>query len=106
MKKYIFSKEFTEFPGPRYERLGPYSGESFRKKVLIPIIESGEKVVIDLDGVIGFGSSFLEEAFGGMVREGFERTDVMRVVDNIVCKDDPSLIQEIKNYVVIAYKEA
>ena len=31
-------------------------------------MELGTRVVVKIDGVRGFGSSFLEEAFGGLVR--------------------------------------
>ena len=63
------AKHFTKLPGLRYVRLGPFSGEEFRKKFLEEPLRSGKSVVVELDGVRGYGSSFLEEAFGGVVRE-------------------------------------
>lgn len=63
------AKQFTKLPGLRYIRLGPFSGEEFRQKFLIPPLKQGKTVIVELDGVRGYGSSFLEEAFGGSVRE-------------------------------------
>lgn len=64
--------KFGRYPGGRYEDDGPFSGEEFRKSILVPaLIEAqgtGGKLVVDIDGVIGFAASFLEEAFGGLVR--------------------------------------
>ena len=63
------AKQFTKMPGGRYIRLGPFSGELFRTSYLIEPLRAGKTVVVELDGVRGYGSSFLEEAFGGAVRE-------------------------------------
>jgi hypothetical protein len=63
------AKQFSKLPGGRYVRLGPYSGEEFRTRFLIEPLRQGKTVVVELDGVRGYGSSFLEEAFGGVVRE-------------------------------------
>ena len=64
-------KDFNEFPGARYEADGPGSGEEFRK-ILIEHLQARHTLVIELDDAIGYGSSFLEEAFGGLVHtEGF-----------------------------------
>jgi hypothetical protein len=38
---------------------------------------SGHRLTVDLDGAVGYASSFLEEAFGGLVRErGFSSQEV------------------------------
>lgn len=63
------ARQFTRMPGGRYIRLGPFSGEQFRKDFLIPPLKQGKTVLVELDGVRGYGSNFLEEAFGGAVRE-------------------------------------
>jgi len=72
--------DFTRHPGPRYENDGPYSGEAFRKRILVPALEqairSGDKVTVWLDDVAGYGSSFLEEAFGGLIRTGFSKAQL------------------------------
>ena len=61
-------RQFSEYPGGRYRHISEFSGEEFRETVLEPALKSGGSVVVDLDGVVGYGSSFLEEVFGGIVR--------------------------------------
>lgn len=63
------AKQFSILPGFRYIRFGPNSGEEFRLKFLVEPLRQGMTVIVELDGVRGYGSSFLEEAFGGVVRE-------------------------------------
>lgn len=60
---------FSATPGGRYREEGQWSGEEFRDDVLVPLLEAGHDVVVDLDGPLGFTSSFLEEVFGGLVRK-------------------------------------
>lgn len=64
------AKQFSDTPGGRFISDGKFSGEQFRKELLLPAIETGENVVIDLEGVLGLPPSFLEEAFGGLIRSG------------------------------------
>ncbi|WP_417507706.1 STAS-like domain-containing protein [Marinomonas gallaica] len=96
----LYVKDFTKFPGARYKSLGPYSGEEFRDEKLIPAInQQGKKLVINLDGVFGYGSSFLEEIFGGCIRKGVEPEVMIAIVNNIISNDDEDLIEEIREYV-------
>ncbi len=99
--------EFTEFPGPRYESLGPFSGERFRDEVILKTLEKHDisEIQIDLDDTAGYGSSFLEEAFGGLVRKGIPYKDVLSLSKRIISVQDTSLIEEIKEYVSDAGKE-
>lgn len=99
--------DFSEFPGPRYRKLGPNSGEDFRETVLAPaIMQQGGDITIDLDGTAGYGSSFLDEAFGGLVRTGQATPSQARQIsENLKCKDDPSYILEIRDYIEDAIKD-
>ena len=63
------SDTFTRFPGGRFRTDGPGNGQAFREDILVPALKANAQVVVDLDGVAGFPASFLEEAFGGLVRE-------------------------------------
>lgn len=68
--KLSVAKDFSEFPAGRHPDDGPYSGERFREEFLAPNLKPNQPILeIDLDGTMGYGSSFLEEAFGGLVRE-------------------------------------
>jgi len=102
--KIIKIKDFAEFPGPRYRKLGPCSGEEFRDSVLEPAIrESGVDIQIDLDGAFGYGSSFLEEAFGGLVRlKIINAAQAKELSTHIKSDDDPTLAEEVKSYLTDA----
>ena len=63
------ARDFSEVPGPRYRRQGDGSGERFRDVYLWPALQKNSFVHIELDGVEGYSASFLEEAFGGLIRE-------------------------------------
>ncbi|EGH99459.1 STAS-like domain-containing protein [Pseudomonas syringae] len=65
------AKDFTKMPCVRMRGDGKKSGEEFRDDILLPALRTNRKVTVDLDGVLTLGSSFLEEAFGGLVREGY-----------------------------------
>ncbi|WP_272677190.1 STAS-like domain-containing protein [Providencia sp. PROV160] len=62
--------DFTKFPLGRYEGDSSSSGEVFRKNWLLPALnKNDENIVVYLDGAkVAIGSSFLEEAFGGLIR--------------------------------------
>ena len=68
------AKEFATCPAGRDVRDGPHNGTRFRERLLLPrYLEAREKnagLNIHFEGVTSFGSSFLEEAFGGLVRAG------------------------------------
>lgn len=68
-KVITIAKDFSKFPAGRYRSDGPYSGQRFREDYLVPALKNDQKVIVELDGALGYGSSFLEEAFGGLIRE-------------------------------------
>ncbi|WP_162242630.1 STAS-like domain-containing protein [Methylobacterium sp. Leaf88] len=72
------AQDFSRFPGGRFIFDGPHSGELFREQILAPAIASGSTVTVVLDGVAGLPASFLEEAFGGLIRKGFKVPDLHR----------------------------
>jgi hypothetical protein len=61
------ARDFSRSPVGRFREDGPHSGQAFREDVLVPSLAKGDVVII-LDGTDGYPSSFLEEAFGGLVR--------------------------------------
>ncbi len=55
------------------------AGEVFRDKVLAPALREYDHVTVDLTGYNRYGRSFLDEAFGGLIREsGFTKEDLDR----------------------------
>ena len=71
------ARDFSEFPAGREREDGPNSGQRFREEILGPALRATKPddiVEVNLDGTMGYGSSFLEEAFGGLVRnDGYTR---------------------------------
>ncbi|MDB5684863.1 MAG: hypothetical protein JWM75_2561 [Sphingomonas bacterium] len=88
---------YTRFPAGRHRTDGPYSGERFRDDLLIPAIEKHGHVTVRLDGAMGYGSSFLEEVFGGLLRSRrFGDADLRSLIT--LETRDRSLIDEIEEY--------
>lgn len=65
----VIAKDFHEDPGAREEADGLNSGEEFFK-ILEPrfnnAVEGNYKLLIDLDGVFGYPSSFVSGSFGAL----------------------------------------
>lgn len=58
------------------------SGQAFREKHLVKALNKFDKVVVDLTGRNRYGRSFLDEAFGGLIRyEGFTKEELDRKLD-------------------------
>lgn len=70
------ARDFSPSPSTRYRHEGPNSGQRFREELLEPALKLGGNVQVSFAGVVGFGSSFLEEAFGGLVRIGYRKADL------------------------------
>ena len=98
--------DFTNTPGARYEYQGPFSGEQFRNEILYPKFIEAEKnheeLIVDLDGGYGYGSSFLEESFGGLVRklssENYKNIKNVKKI-KIISYDNPVWTEKISNYI-------
>jgi hypothetical protein len=95
------ASEFTHTPGPRKRNEGQFSGEEFLDDYLRPRFvaakESNGILHVNLDGAVGYPTSFLEEAFGGLARE-FGSKEVRRILE-ITCIDEPYLLDQIWKYV-------
>lgn len=90
--------QFARLPAGRTPNDGRYNGETFRERFLKGDIAAGKKLVIALDNVLSFGSSFLEEAFGGLVR--VYKYDPAFLRSKVTFKsEDPFLIDEIWHYI-------
>lgn len=92
------ASDFSEFPFGRYPEHGPYNGARFRDEFLVGPLRRGERITIDLSGARGLAASFLEEAFGGLVRSGLALADIERLLE-IVSPVDPSLVDEVWFYI-------
>ncbi|EHU4932356.1 STAS-like domain-containing protein [Vibrio fluvialis] len=96
-KEIVMAKDFSEFPFGRRKADGTKTAEHFIE-LLSPALKEYDVVTVVLDGVFGFGSSFLEEAFGGLVKKGFSKSELKSSL-NIVSEDEEYLISEIWGYI-------
>lgn len=97
MKTINIAKDFSVFPGGRFKKDNMYSAEEFRDTILIPCIKKYDKIIIELDGTRGYSSCFLEEAFGGLIRKGYNKSFINNHIVFISSRE--SLIREIQNYI-------
>ena len=94
----IVAKHFSRFPAGRFEEDGDFSGQRFREQLLVPALSKNKVVTVELDGTAGYGSSFLEEAFGGLAR--LKHFTAKALHERLVPKSaDTSLISEIWEYI-------
>ena len=95
------ANDFSKTPGVRFPEEGEFSGQQFREEFLKPkvdeAISNNDKLEIDLDGTSGLGPSCLEEAFGGLLRGGYDYGQLMSI---FVFKSDevPYYVDDIKKY--------
>lgn len=95
MKTISVAKNFSNHPAGRTPEDGPNSGERFRNDFIAPELRKGAvHIILDAEG---YGSSFLEEAFGGLIRLGFPFSVIM---ENLTfTTEDDTLRVEIGEYI-------
>jgi len=96
----VVAEQFSRFPAGRVKDDGPFSGQRFREEFLEPVLRNNERAEVVLDGTRGYGSSFLEEAFGGLVRAGFTPERIRESFE--ITTEDESLVLEISDYIAHA----
>ena len=94
--------EYSKSLGARYESEAPFSGERFRDEMLYPklydAMRQNKILVVNLDGGFGYACSFLDEAFGGLIRvDGENLKEIIQHLE-IVSSEEPGLLDEIMNY--------
>lgn len=95
----IISSDFTDAPGARYRKDGPFSGEEFyedlMKSKLKSVWDNEEKLYINFDNTMGYASSFISEVF---LRAVTDFKDKKKIKEKIIfiSEDDPLLIDEIE----------
>ncbi|WP_272527598.1 MULTISPECIES: STAS-like domain-containing protein [unclassified Providencia] len=69
--------DFSKKPYGRYEEDGDGNGGRFRTDFLAPALRTYDHVTVDLTGYNRYGRSFIDEAFGGLIRyENFTKDDL------------------------------
>ena len=98
MRTIKMGRDFSPCPGGRSRDDGPWCGEAFREDTLRPALAEEDVVVLHLDCAEGYGSSFLSEAFGGLVRSGdFTAEQLHRKLR--LESHDAILVREIWSYI-------
>ena len=103
------SSDFSEIPGGRLKIEGKHSGEEFRDELLLPKYREAEEnnteLEVDFDDCYGIGTSFLEEAFGGLIR--VNQLSLSNVSDHIIIisEEEPYLKDDIEEYMRDAENE-
>ncbi|WP_417483274.1 STAS-like domain-containing protein [Maricaulis sp.] len=90
IKTINIAEDFSPYPAGRDDEDGKgFHGERFRELFLIPALSDPEihQLRVVLDGAETLGGSFLEEAFGGLIRRGFKKRDLRNRLE-IVAGDD------------------
>ena len=88
--------DISKYPFGRFKSNGDFSGELLREEYLIPYLGMYEHIDIDLNGVMGLGSSFLEEAFGGLAKK--VSPEIIEDKISIICDEDIYTLQ-INEYI-------
>lgn len=111
MTDIFIAKEFSEFPVGRFDEDGDFNGTKFRRQILLPkllsAIRDDKLLTVHMDGLKSCGSSFLESAFGGLVREdGVAKSKIKR---HLVIKSSSSAHQRFiiaaNRYILKASKD-
>lgn len=93
--------DFTPTPGARIYADGPFSGQEFYEKLLKKqfelAIKEEVKLKVILDGVDGYTSSFINEAFS-LLGNTFD-SDLVWNTLIIVSNETPKYIQKVKESV-------
>jgi len=97
------ARDFTHRPFGRYRSDGDRSGEVFREDMLVPALRQHDHVTVDLGGTNFYGSSFLEEVFGGLVRGHFSRAELKQKL-TVLHDKLPSVVIEAERYIQEADK--
>lgn len=97
------AKDFSPTPGGRFKSQGDHSGEEFRNDILRPkldiAIRENITLICNLDGCLGYPSSFLDESFGQLGREMKKKgIDILKYM-TFISKDEPSLVENIQHYI-------
>ena len=98
LEKIIVASDFSEAPGARDRADGPKSGQEFYEELLLPSFEaavaSNRTLLIDLDGVWGYASSFISGSFGVLAKKF--GSEVVKKTLTFKSQDDATLLRTIE----------
>ena len=62
------ARDFNQYPAGKFYSDGPYPGEGFREKCLVPALKENDVVTIVLDGVPGYSLFVIRRIFCNLAR--------------------------------------
>jgi hypothetical protein len=70
MKKLTINinRDFSKYIGGREKKISKFSGEAFREEFLEENFKDYDRLIVELDGTLGYPWDFLDETFGTMAR--------------------------------------
>jgi hypothetical protein len=100
------ARDFSKTPGSRRKTEGEFSGELFRESILAPIVgdalANGDTLLINFDGTAGYGTSFIEESFGGLIRKhNFDYEKLAKCLE-FVSAEDPDVADDARRFMLDA----
>lgn len=99
--KISVANDFSKTPGPRYIKEGGFSGEQFRTVLLEPQFlkakAENKMLEVNLDGTVGYATSFLEESFGGLARIYSSEEVLAKLI--IISTEEEYYIDEVTEYI-------
>jgi MoaA/NifB/PqqE/SkfB family radical SAM enzyme len=63
------NRDFSKYIGGREKKISKFSGEAFREEFLEENFKNYDRLIVELDGTLGYPWDFLDETFGGVARE-------------------------------------
>jgi hypothetical protein len=93
------AKDFHDELIGRFQTDSDFNGAKFRDEYLVPALKHFDKVQVNFTGVEGYGSSFLDEAFGGLIHTSKLTKEYVLERLQLVADEDASLVEEIMEYI-------
>lgn len=104
--KISIAKDFSKTPGSRFREEGDFSAQEFFEDILekkfSEALTVGKKLIVNLDGTVGYGTSFLEHVFGGLARK-YTPEKVKEVLE-IISTEEEYLKKDVEGYIEDAKK--
>ena len=92
------ARDFSKFPAGRVAADGPDNAQRFRQEMLLPFLNLPIKIFIEVDGTLGYASSFIEEAFSGLAKEaGITQNDLVNKIK--IVASNPILASNFYHYI-------
>ena len=98
MTQISIAKDFSKFPIGKSRVDGPHSGQAFLEDYLLPKLREAtaeNPLIIDLDDTIGLTASFLEAAFGGLVKKGYKKSDLEKILRLVTTQPSFVMYEEL-----------